>query len=143
MAKGFKFEDNSKEVKQQMRKASEAGMESVLLMIEAAAKANTPVGETGELRDKMDHNISHQGTTMIGQVGSPLDYAPYVEFGTGEFAENGAGRKGGWSYQDEEGNWHYTKGQNPQPYLRPAFRENKKNVQDILGKEYGTTFKGK
>jgi len=111
-------------------------------MIESAAKAKAPVDD-GELRDKLDHNVTKKGNQMIGKMGSPLDYAPYVEFGTGEFAENGAGRKGGWSYQDEEGNWHYTKGQKPQPYLRPAFRENKKNVQDILGKEYGTTFKGK
>lgn len=143
MAKGFKFEDNSKEVKQQMRDASESGMEAVLLMIEAAAKAITPVGETGELRDKIDHNITKQGNEMIGKVGSPLDYAPYVELGTGEFAENGAGRKGGWSYMDEEGNWRHTKGQSPQPFLRPAFRSNKNNVKEILGKEYGTTFKGK
>lgn len=142
MAKGFKFEDNSNKVKQQFQKATEAGMESALLMIESAAKANAPV-QSGELRDKLDHNITKQGNQMIGKMGSPLDYAPYVEFGTGEHAENGAGRKGGWSYQDEEGNWHYTKGQKPQPYLRPAFRENKKNVQDILGKEYGATFRGK
>ena len=142
MAKGFKFEDNSKKVKQQIQRATEAGMESALLMIEGAAKAKAPVDD-GELRDKLDHNVTKKGNQMIGKMGSPLDYAPYVEFGTGEHAENGAGRKGGWSYQDEEGNWHYTKGQKPQPYLRPAFRENKKNVQDTLGKEYGTTFKGK
>lgn len=143
MANDFKFEDNSKQVKQQIRDANEAGMESVLLMIEAAAKSNAPVGDSGELRDKLDHNITKQGNEMIGKVGSPLDYAPYVEFGTGEFAENGAGRKGGWSYQDEEGNWVHTKGQSPQPFLRPAFRNNKNNVKDILGKEYGTRFRGK
>lgn len=155
MTTGFKFEDNSREVKQQMRNAGEAGMEAALLVIEASAKANAPV-DLGELRDTLDHTVGTEaGTTrqignttvssssqIIGTVGSPKDYAIYVEYGTGEFAENGAGRKGGWSYKDEKGIWHHTKGQKPQPYLRPAFKENKKNIQDIIGKEYSVQFKG-
>ncbi len=65
-----------------------------------------------------------------------------MEFGTGEFAENGSGRKGGWFFQSSDGKWHFTKGQRPQKFLRNAFRQNKNNIIEILGKEYGATFKG-
>lgn len=142
MAKGFKFEDNSKKVKQQMSQANEAGMEAALLLIEAQAKALAAV-DSGEMRDKIDHRVTNRGNDTVGQVGSPNEQAIYNEFGTGEFAENGAGRKGGWSYQTPDGEWHHTIGMHPQPFLRPAFRQNKKKIQDIIGKEYGATFKGK
>lgn len=108
-------------------------------MIEAQAKSLAPV-DSGELRDTLDHTVTNKGGSIVGKVGSPKDYAIYVEYGTGEFAKNGAGRKGGWSYKDEEGIWHHTKGQKPQPYLRPAFRENKNNIIKILGNSYGAKF---
>lgn len=142
MANNFKFTDNSKQVKKQMSQAGEAGMEAALLLIEASAKAKSPV-DTGELRDKIDHKTESQGKELVGKVGSPLDYSIYVEFGTGEFSENANGRKGGWSYKSPDGKWHHTIGMSPQPFLRPAFRENKAKIRDIIGKEYGATFKGK
>jgi HK97 gp10 family phage protein len=138
----FEFEDNSEEAKKQLKNANEAGMLAALLLAEASGKALAPV-DGGQLRDTLDHEIETNGTEVTGKMGSPLDYAIYPEFGTGEFAENGAGRKGGWSYQDEEGNWRHTKGQLPQPYLRPAFRNNRQRIIDELGKAYGVQFKGK
>lgn len=137
----FKFEDNSKKVKQEIKNTSRVGMQSALLMVEASAKSRAPV-DSGELRDKIDNEIKGSGNEIIGQVGSPLDYAPYIEFGTGEFAENGMGRKGGWSFKDEEGNWVHTKGQKPQPFLRQAFRANKNNIVKILGEAFGVRFSG-
>ena len=142
MASGFKFTDNSKKVKGQMDDAMFRALESAALIVEASAKALAPVGDSGELRDKIDHNVVDTSNGPAAKIGSPLDYAMYVEYGTGERSENGAGRKGGWSYQTPDGKWHHTNGMDPQPFLRPAFRQNKTKVQDIIGKEFKTTFGG-
>ena len=136
MASGWKFEDNSAKIKAMLESASEEAMEAAGLMIESQAKSLAPVGNSGELRDK----INRENGVVVGKVGSPTDYSIYVEYGTGEMAENGAGRKGGWVYKAPNGKWYYTRGQKPQPFLRPAFRRNKKNIQDIVGKHYKAKF---
>ena len=143
MASGFKFTDNSKKVKGQMDDAMFRALESAALIVEASAKALAPVGDSGELRDKIDHNVVDTSNGPAAKIGSPLDYAMYVEYGTGEFAENGAGRKGGWSYQTPDGEWHHTDGMKPQPFLRPAFRENKANIENVIGQKFNSTFNGK
>ena len=142
MASGFKFTDNSKKVKAQMDDAMFQALESAALIVEASAKALAPVGDSGELRDKIDHNVVDTSDGLVAKVGSPLDYAMYVEYGTGEFAENGAGRKGGWSYQTPDGEWHHTNGMSPQPFLRPAFKRNKDKIREIVGKEFKAKFGG-
>ncbi len=140
MAKGMKFEDYSKEVKKRLAGVSEEAMEATALFIEAQAKSLAPVS-SGELRDKIDHTVKRgDDGVVIGKVGSPLDYAVYVEYGTGEFAENGNGRKGGWVYQDSSGEWFFTWGQDPQPFLRPAFRRNRKQIEQIIGGKYRAKF---
>ena len=142
MASGFKFTDNSKKVKGQMDDAMFRALESAALIVEASAKALAPVGDSGELRDKIDHNVTDGTNGPQAKIGSPLDYAMYVEYGTGEFAENGAGRKGGWSYQTPDGEWHHTDGMHPQPFLRPAFKRNKDKIREIVGKEFKAKFGG-
>lgn len=142
MASGFKFTDNSKKVKAQMDDAMFQALESAALIVEASAKALAPVGDSGELRDKIDHNVVDTSNGPAAKIGSPLDYAMYVEYGTGEFADNGAGRKGGWSYQTPDGKWHHTNGMAPKPFLRPAFRRNKAKIQEIVGKEFKAKFGG-
>lgn len=139
----FQFEDNSKQVKQQFHDVSEEGMLAALLLVEGQAKALAAVA-SGQMRDGVDHKItSDSASRLIGQVGSPHEHAIYVEFGTGEFAENGAGRKGGWVYQDPSGQWFFTWGQEPQPFLRPAFRMTKKQVEQIFGITFKRRFGGK
>lgn len=141
MANDWKFEDYSEKVKRFLGIVTEGAMESACLLVEGQAKALAPVGSTSELRDKITHQVIKKDGNIIGQVGSPLMYAIYVEFGTGEFSENGAGRKGGWVYQDPSGQWFFTWGMEPQPFLRPAFRRNKKNIENILGQKLKTSFK--
>ncbi len=80
MAKGWKFEDKSKEVKQQISSVSEEAMEAALLVLEARAKALAPV-QTGLLRDSLNHQVRQQNGDIIGVVGSDLEYAIYVEYG--------------------------------------------------------------
>jgi len=140
---GFGFEDNSSIVKKAMDLAAQRSMEAATLYVEGQAKALAPVGDSGELRDKIDHNVSKKNGVIVGTVGSPLLHALYVEYGTGEYAENGAGRKGGWTYQDSSGEWFFTWGQEPQPFLRPAFRRNKQQIQSIIGSNFKSSFKGR
>lgn len=142
MANDFKFEDHSAEVKAALQRAAEQALTKAAMLIESSAKTKAPV-DTGHLRDNIDHKVVNKGGKITGQVGSPDKYAIYVEYGTGEKAENGSGRKGGWSYQDAEGKWHHTRGSKAQKFLRPAFRENKAKVKEILGSELGARFKGK
>ena len=94
MASGFKFESNIPAIQKQLNQIAERAMEKVCLMIEAAIKSGAPV-MTGGLRDSINHRIKGSGAQITGQIGTPLMYGVYVEFGTGDFAENGAGRKSG------------------------------------------------
>ena len=56
-------------------------LESAALIVEASAKALAPVGDSGELRDKIDHNVKDGANGPEAKIGSPLDYAMYVEYG--------------------------------------------------------------
>lgn len=58
------------------------------VLVETTAKEKVPV-ETGTLKRSITHEI--EGNTGI--VGTNMEYAPYVEYGTGLFATNGDGRK--------------------------------------------------
>lgn len=140
MANKIKMVDNSDEIKRNIKQVTERAMLSACLIVEASAKSNSKVG-SGDLRDTITHNIKQHSDQLIGQVGSPLMYAPYVEFGTGEFAENGNGRKGGWVYKTPDGEFHFTMGMKPDPFLRPAFRDNKENIKNIFAKDLKANFK--
>ena len=97
-------------------------------LVERSAKMKAPK-DTGALR----RSITSKVDGLTGIVFTPLEYAPYVEYGTGLFAENGAGRKDvPWNYQDDKGEWHSTRGQKPQPFMRPALNENRTEIIRII-----------
>ena len=100
--------------------------------VEASAKKKAPK-DSGALRRSIASKVEAEGEDIQGVVYTALEYAPYVEYGTGLFAESGGRTNVPWVYQDDEGNWHSTKGQKPQPFLRPALNENRKTVVKILG----------
>lgn len=96
-------------------------------IVERAAKEKAPKG-TGELR----RSITSEIDGLQGIVFTPLEYAPYVEYGTGLFAENGGRKDVPWHYQDEKGEWHSTNGMEPRPYMRPALNDNREEIIRIL-----------
>lgn len=100
--------------------------------VEASAKKKAPK-DSGALRRSIASKVETEGGNIQGVVYTALEYAPYVEYGTGLFAESDGRTDVPWVYQDDEGNWHSTKGQKPQPFLRPALNENRKTVVKILG----------
>lgn len=104
-----------------------AALGKACALVERAAKQKAPKG-TGELR----RSITSKVEKGEGVVFTPLEYAPYVEFGTGLFAENGGRMDVPWNYQDDEGEWHSTSGMKPRPYMRPALEENREQIIRIL-----------
>lgn len=99
-------------------------------LVEAEAKKNAPKGN-GELR----RSITSKVNGLKGIVYTPLEYAPYVEYGTGLFAEEGGRLDVPWCYQDDKGEWHSTSGQHPQPYMRPALNDNREEILRIIKEE--------
>lgn len=122
-------------LQEKLKKLSNIDLTSALtracLLVENSAKEKAPVA-TGELR----RSITHEIDGYEAYVGTSLEYAPYVEYGTGLFSSKGNGRKDvPWVYCDAKGNWHSTSGQHPQPFLIPAFEENKKNIYKEIEKQ--------
>lgn len=96
-------------------------------VVERTAKQKAPKGN-GELR----RSITSKVEGFEGVVYTPLEYAPYVEYGTGLFAEEGGRTDVPWSYKDDKGEWHSTSGMHPHPYMRPALDENREEILRIL-----------
>lgn len=101
-------------------------------LVEGAAKRKAPK-DTGALRRSITSKVEQDGDNVIGIVYTPLEYAPYIEYGTGLFAEEGGRMDVPWNYKDDEGKWHSTNGQKPQPFMRPALDENREQIARILG----------
>lgn len=111
------------------------GLQSALgkacAVVEASAKQKAPK-DTGALARSITSKIED----TEGIIFTPLEYAPYVEYGTGLFAEEG-GRSTPWIYKDDKGEWHRTSGQKPQPFMRPALHENREKIINILKEGIG------
>ena len=100
-------------------------------IVERSARQKAPK-KTGDLRRKIKSKIESRAENLKGIVYTPLEYAPYVEYGTGLFAENGGREDVPWRYKDDKGKWHSTSGQEPQPFMRPALDENREEILRIL-----------
>ena len=96
-------------------------------LVEASAKELAPKG-TGELRRSITSTVANNE----GIVYTPLLYAPYIEYGTGLFAENGGRQDVPWKYKDDDGTWYTTYGMHPHPYMRPALNKNKKKIIELI-----------
>ena len=112
--------------------AMTSAMQDACNIVESAAKDKAP-RKTGALRRSITSKVELTGNSIEGIVFTPLEYAPYQEYGTGLFAENGNGRKTGWAYEDEKtGETIFTRGNRPHPFLRPAVNENKDKIINII-----------
>lgn len=109
----------------------EEGLKKACALVERAAKEKAPKG-TGELRRSITSKIDTDNDEIEGVVFTALEYAPYIEYGTGLFAENGGRQDVPWHYQDDKGDWHSTSGMKPRPYMRPALDENRQEILRIL-----------
>lgn len=137
-----------------------SAMQDACDLVEGAAKYKAPK-DTGALKRSITNRIEVIGNEVSGIVFTPLEYAPYIEYGTGMYAENGNGTSGYWVYvgdKDYDPNRkksgkrytlqeakqivaimrskgleaYYTNGMRPQPFMRPALKENEQNIKKKL-----------
>lgn len=124
------FKDNSGAVLSAFHSAVEKALEECGLVAEGYAKKLAPV-DTGNLRNSISHKVDTEEPAVY--IGSNSLYAAYQEFGTGIYTEGG--RDTPWVYQDEKGNWHWTRGNKAQPFLKPAVADHAKQYRQIIEQE--------
>ena len=158
----IKIVDNSDKVKVELHNIMLKRITEAVLVTQGNIKMLVSSKGSGQLRDSIDYKVEEQGSKIIGGLGSPLEHAIYNEFGTGEFAENGKGRKGYWVYvkgsngkikakdpnkrytlaqakfvvklMREKGlDAYYTKGMKPKKFMRNGFKNSKAVVKKIIG----------
>lgn len=129
---GVVFDDYSAKVLDAMSDAVLRALERCGSQAEGYAKDLCPV-DTGNLRNSISHIVDESGPAAY--IGTNIEYAPYVEFGTGAYAEGGGGRPTPWVYQDDKGNWHWTKGNPAQPFLAPAVKDHVQTYRNIIEDE--------
>ena len=109
-------------------KAIKKALGKACALVERSAKQKAPKG-VGDLRRSIQSRVEN----LEGIVFATAEYAPYVEYGTGLFAEAGDGRKDvPWYYRDDKGDYHATSGMKPHPYMRPALYDNREEIKRIL-----------
>ena len=125
------FEDYTIKVKAAIDDRIDVVLEECAGELESAVKRNSRV-DTGKTKNSFRHVVSQHEAV----IGSSDENSIWEEFGTGEHALQGNGRKGGWSYKDAKGDWHFTYGKKPSRAFWKAYTALKdkiiQRIQDSL-----------
>lgn len=117
-------------------------MNKAVALVHGQAKALAP-SDTGTLRASIHMEVKGDKKKIVGRVYTNLNYAPYVEFGTG-IKGNGtypykikgfslSYKSTPWVFTPDGGETFYrTKGQVAQPYMYPALKRNEKKIQSMF-----------
>lgn len=129
-----------------------SAMNKATQLVHGQAENLVPPNGTGNLAGSIHMQVKDTGKELQGRVYTNCEYAAYVEFGTG-IKGNGTYpyqiegftlkyKPKGWAYFDEDkGEWIYTKGQKAQPYMYPALNMHKKAIKKILKEGVHTKLK--
>ncbi|MBO5163241.1 MAG: HK97 gp10 family phage protein [Ruminococcus sp.] len=97
--------------------------------LESRAKRNTRVASSNT-KNSWKHKVDTEKHEAV--IGNPLENAIWEEFGTGEYALQGNGRKGGWVYKDDSGDYRFTRGKKPSRALFRAYTALKNKIEKHL-----------
>ena len=128
------FKDNSINVKDAITEAAIAYLHEASGEMVAQTARNSRV-DTGQTKGSWNYSVNED--TMESQVGSPLENAIWEEFGTGEYALEGNGRKGGWFYTNKDGEKVFTRGKKPNRALWNAFQTLKPKLIKRAESQFG------
>lgn len=117
----------SEEVKSLVAELAMSSLEEAAGELESQVKRNTAV-DTGQTKNSWQHRVAQSGEDYVATVGSDYENAIWEEFGTGDYALNGDGRKGGWFYVDARGDGHFTHGKKPRRPFYNAYTSMKNKL---------------
>lgn len=92
----IEFTDNSVKVINAMNDACVAWLHEAAGELASQVKRNTKVGKVAGGKTKGQWKYQVNESKLEAVVGNPNQTAIWLEFGTGEYALKGNGRKGGW-----------------------------------------------
>ena len=119
----------AREMEDKMEVASEFLVSEMIRTASGHRDAKLKAVRDSEYVNSFGKSVSRTGNVIASIIGNSAGHAPYIEFGTGEYAENGKGRKGGWVYKDPKTNkvW-FTFGMRARPIMRTVMESNKNNL---------------
>lgn len=120
------FIDNSVQVKSAIEAAAIKWLHEAAGEIQAQTMRNTRE-DTGKTKQSWEYRVDTAEKKAV--VGSNAENAIWEEFGTGQYAIKGNGRKTPWKYQDRNGNWHTTRGKKPTRAFFKAYTMNKSKLK--------------
>lgn len=120
------FEDNYVYYEELVTDKALQFLEEACGELESQVKRNTAV-DTGQLKNSWEHVIDE--SKMIGIVGSAEENAIWEEFGTGEYALHGDGRKTPWKYKHYKYGWLTTTGKKPRRALEKGKNASKAAIK--------------
>ena len=155
-------EDYSAEVIRAIEKKAVAVLHETAGELVSQTKRNTPVGQVNGSHLKKSWDYVVDSSKLEATIGSPLENAIWNEFGTGEYALEDKGRKGGWwikvgggkgemspsvakAYKwkkvrkDKNGNitFVFTTGKAPKRSFYNAYMTKKSKIQSMIKKKLG------
>jgi HK97 gp10 family phage protein len=101
-------------------------------------RMRVPVQTSATRNSIKPHIIEADDNHVVDEVGPETDYALYLEYGTGIYADGGKGRQTPWTYySDKLGRFVTTNGMKAQPFIRPTAEEDKDKVQAAISAALG------
>ena len=119
------FHDYTIKVKNTMDDGINAVLEEVAGELASQAKRNSRI-KSRQTSNSFRHKVDD--AAHIAYIGSDYENAIWEEFGTGEYALEGNGRKGGWFYVDAKGDGHFTHGKRPSRAFWNAYTSMKNKI---------------
>ena len=137
MAWAVELKDYTDKILSSFERKANAFLLEVKDSVASQASLNSPVDTGGLSRSFLSDSFVNQ-REKTAYIGSSLKYSIWQEFGTGEYALEGGGRKGGWVYKSsKDGKFYKTYGVKPQRMLYRALLTKKpliaSQAKNILG----------
>lgn len=135
MGSNIQFTNDSVKVARALEDRLKAAMEEVGGELTSQTQTASRV-DTGQTKGSYTYKVNSSGKEVSATVGSDHINAIYEEFGTGEYAVKGDGRKDPWTYKGRDGRFHRTRGKAPNKPMEKAFLASRariiKRIESIL-----------
>lgn len=114
------------------QKALKVGIHKGVKLVQGDAKQLCAVGDSGRLRNSIESEVKVTDKGVVGKVSTNVEYAPYVEFGTGQRGEDSPAPP----KSDEDLNYRQDwAGMDAQPFLYPAIKQNENSIRKMAADE--------